>query len=153
MAIRKKTSTKNSRFTAGENYFVISSGKKRKILGIFLIVLSIFILLSIATYSRYDQANLNYHLSDFFKVFGSSQNTPVYVDNTRNWLGIFGAYISDFFVNSTLGIFSTVFPIMFFIWGVSLFKKINFRILIHSSNFLIIIGLLLSSFFCLSAIF
>jgi len=147
MAIRKKTSTKNSRFTAGENYFVISSGKKRKILGIFLIVLSIFILLSIATYSRYDQANLNYHLSDFFKVFGSSQNTPVSVDNTRNWLGIFGAYISDFFVNSTLGIFSTVFPIMFFIWGVSLFKKINFRLLIHSSNFLIIIGLLLSSFF------
>lgn len=147
MAIKKKSNTKNSKSSTGENYFVVSPVKKKKILGIFLIVLSVFVLLSIATYSRYDQANLNYHFSDLFKVFGSSQESAASADNTRNWLGIFGAYISDFFVNSTLGIFSTVFPVMFFIWGVSLFKKINFRILIHTSNFLIIIGLLFSSFF------
>ena len=147
MANKKKTNPKNNNSSSGENYFVISSDKKKKILGIFLIVLSVFILLSIASYSRFDQANLHYQFSDFFKVFGSSQDTALKADNTHNWLGIFGAYISDFFVNSTLGVFSTVFPIMFFIWGFSFFKKINFRTIIHTSNFLIIIGLLFSSFF------
>lgn len=147
MANKKKSNTRNNNSSAGENYFVISSGKKKKILGIFLILLSVFILLSIASYSRYDQANLHFRFSDFFRVFGGSQAAAQKADSTHNWLGIFGAYISDFFVNSTLGIFSTVFPIMFFIWGFSFFKKINFRTIIHTSNFLIIVGLLLSSFF------
>jgi len=147
MAKQKKTNTRKNNSSSGENYFVISSGKKKKILGIFLIVFSIFILLSIASYSRYDQANLHYQFSDLFKVFSSSQDAAQKADSTHNWLGIFGAYISDFFVNSTLGIFSTIFPIMFFIWGFSFFKKINFRTIIHTSNFLIIIGILLSSFF------
>jgi len=146
MAVRKKSpSKKNGAFT--DKYFVISSDKKKRILGIFLIVFSIFTLLSIASYSRYDQAVLNYHFSDLFKVFSSSQETVQKANDTHNMLGVFGAYISDFFVNSTFGIFSTVFPIILFIWGFSFFRKINFRILIHTTNFLIVIGLLLSSFF------
>ncbi len=147
MAKQKKTNTRKNNSSSGEDYFVISSDKKKKILGIFLIVFSIFILLSIASYSRYDQANLHYQFSDFFKVFSGSQDAAQKADSTHNWLGIFGAYISDFFVNATLGVFSTVFPIMFSIWGFSFFKKISFRTIIHTSNFLIIIGILLSSFF------
>ncbi len=146
MAIRKKSAAKKNGSSNGK-YFVLSSDKKKKILGIFLILFALFALLSIATYSRYDQAILNYRFSDLFKVFGNGAETARKADNTHNLLGIFGAYISDFFVNSTFGIFSTVFPIIIFLWGFSIFRKINFRILIHTSNFLILIGLLLSSFF------
>jgi S-DNA-T family DNA segregation ATPase FtsK/SpoIIIE len=146
MAVRKKSPSKKNGAST-DKYFVISSDKKKRILGIFLIVFSIFTLLSIASYSRYDQAVLNYHFSDLFKVFSSSQETVQKANDTHNMLGVFGAYISDFFVNSTFGIFSTVFPIILFIWGFSFFRKINFRILIHTTNFLIVIGLLLSSFF------
>jgi DNA segregation ATPase FtsK/SpoIIIE, S-DNA-T family len=146
MAIRKKSLAKKND-SSTNNYFVISSDKKKKIIGLFLIVFSLFILLSIASYSRYDQAMLNYSFSDLFKVFGGSSETAKKADNIHNLLGIFGAYTSDFFVNSTFGVFSTVFPVMLLIWGFSIFKKINFRILIHTSNFLILIGLLLSSFF------
>ncbi|MGA8262855.1 MAG: DNA translocase FtsK [Ignavibacteriaceae bacterium] len=146
MAVRKKSPSKKNGAST-DKYFVISSDKKKRIFGIFLIVFSIFTLLSIASYSRYDQAVLNYHFSDLFKVFSSSQETVQKANDTHNMLGVFGAYISDFFVNSTFGIFSTVFPIILFIWGFSFFRKINFRILIHTTNFLIVIGLLLSSFF------
>ncbi len=147
MAIKKKALVKKNGSSASGDYFVISAGKKKKIIGILLIVFSIFTFLSIASYSRFDQANLNYRISDFLKVFGGSQDGTQNAESTHNWLGIFGAYVSDFFINSTLGIFSTVFPIMTFLWGFSIFKKINFRTLIHTSNFLIITGLLLSSFF------
>ena len=146
MAVRKKSPAKKNGASTNK-YFVFSTDKKKKILGIFLIVFSLFTLLSIASYSRYDQAVLNYHFSDLFKVLSNNQETVQKANDTHNMLGIFGAYISDFFVNSTFGIFSTVFPIMFFLWGFSVFRKINFRILIYTSNFLIIIGLLLSSFF------
>ena len=146
MAVRKKSLNKKNN-SPPKNYFVISSDKKKKIIGVFLIVFSLFILLSIISYSRYDQAVLNYRWSDLFKVFGGSPETVQKADSTHNMLGIFGAYISDFFVNSTFGVFSTVFPIMFLLWGFSIFRKVNFRILIHTSNFLIISGLLLSSFF------
>jgi S-DNA-T family DNA segregation ATPase FtsK/SpoIIIE len=146
MAVRKKPTNKKNN-SSSKNYFVFSSDKKKKIIGVFLIVFSLFILLSIISYSRYDQAVLNYRWSDLFKILSNNQEAVQRANNTHNMLGPFGAYISDFFVNSTFGVFSTVFPIMFLLWGFSIFRKINFRILIHTSNFLIIIGLLLSSVF------
>ena len=141
---RKKADNGNS---TGEKYFTISTEKKKKIIGVFLIVFGFLLLLSIISYSRYDQANLNYRFSDLFRVFGSNAELMHKAESTRNWLGIFGAYISDFFINSTLGIFSIIFPFMCFMWGYSFFKRMNFRTLIHTSNFLLISALILSSFF------
>ncbi len=130
-----------------EKYFSISSAKKKKIAGILLILFSVILILSIVSYSRFDQADLNYKFTDLFKVFGSNSKFIHKADTTHNWLGIFGAYISDFFINSTLGVFSSVFPLIFFLWGVSLIHKINFRKLINYTNFLLITGIILSSFF------
>jgi DNA segregation ATPase FtsK/SpoIIIE, S-DNA-T family len=126
---------------------LISTEKKKKILGVFLIVFSLLVLISIISYSRFDLAILNYQFSDLFKVFGSDDDFLRKADGLRNWLGIFGAYLSDFFINSTFGIFSSVFPVLFFLWGYNFIQKINFRKLIHTSNLLLIAGLILSTFF------
>lgn len=147
MAAKRKKNAKKVKTNNREEYFTISSEKKKKIIGILLILFSILILLSIISYSRFDEVNLNYKFSDLFKVFSSNSQFLQKADTTRNWLGIFGAYISDFFINSTLGVFSTVFPIILFIWGASLLIKINFRKLINVSNFLLLLGIILSSFF------
>ena len=147
MAVKKKGKVKASKPANGEHLFTVSTEKKKKIIGILLILFSILLLLSIVSYSRYDKAVLNYRFSDLFRVFSGSSQFNQKADATRNWLGIFGAYISDYFINSTLGVFSSVFPLMFFMWGISFFKKINFRKLIHTSNFLILTGLILSAFF------
>jgi DNA segregation ATPase FtsK/SpoIIIE, S-DNA-T family len=125
----------------------IFAGKKKKIFGILIILLSIFILLSIISYSRFDRANLSYGFSDLFKAFGSNTDFNHKAESTRNWLGIFGAYVSDFFINSTLGVLAVIFPVLLFAWGLSLFNKISYRRLINASNFLLITGLLLSTFF------
>ena len=128
-----KKKVKPNKPAIGENRPSIFAGKKKKIFGILFILFSIFILLSIISYSRFDKANLSYSFSDF--------------NRTINWLGIFGAYVSDFFINSTLGVFSIIFPVLLFAWGLSLFNKISYRRLINVSNFLLISGLLLSTFF------
>ncbi|NCS88814.1 MAG: cell division protein FtsK [Ignavibacteria bacterium CG2_30_36_16] len=148
MAVKKKRTPQGTqKSSGGENYFTLSIEKKKKILGIFIILFSILVLLSIISYSRSDRANLNYNFSDLFKVFNPDPAFKEKLASTHNWLGVFGAYISDIFINSTLGLFSAVFPVIFLMWGLRFFLKINFRTLIHSTNFLLVIGILISSFF------
>lgn len=148
MAVKKKRTPQGTqKSSGGENYFTISIEKKKKILGVFIILFSILVLLSIISYSRFDKANLNYNFSDLFKVFNPDHDFQVKLASTHNWLGVFGAYISDIFINSTLGLISAVFPVIFLMWGLRFFLKINFRTLIHSTNFLLVIGILIASFF------
>ncbi|MEJ2506070.1 MAG: hypothetical protein P8Y81_07385, partial [Ignavibacteriaceae bacterium] len=57
MAVKRKTNNKSKKNNK-ENYFSISSDKKKKILGIFLMLFSFFLFLSILSYDRRDEANL-----------------------------------------------------------------------------------------------
>ena len=143
MAVKKNT----KKSVPGDNYFIVSIDKKKKLLGIFLSVLALFIFLSIISYSRYDQANLTYEFTDLFKVFSTDPEYSARVESTHNWLGLFGAYISNFFVNSTIGFFSLVFPIIVFIWGYSIVKKEDYKVAIYLSNFLVASALILATFF------
>ena len=135
MAVKRKSNTKVKK-SGKENYFSISSDKKKKILGIFLGLFSFFLLLSIISYDRRDEANL-------IGLFSKSSPT----DEIFNWGGILGANFANFFIKSIIGYFSLIFPVLFFLWGLSLFKKISLRLLIHASNFLLISGILIASFF------
>ncbi len=140
---KRNTKTQNS----SDNYFIFSLEKKKKLLGLFLIISALLMLLSILSYSRLDQANLNYSFSDFFKVFSTDPDFLHRAYYTHNWLGIFGAYLSQFLINSTLGYFSIVIPLICFVWGYSILRNIERKLSLHISNFLIIAGILLSTFF------
>ncbi len=128
---RKNTIKKNNN---DSKYFSISSDKKKKIIGIFLILFSIFLFLCIISYDRRDEVYLAY------SIFHSGINT-------HNWLGIIGAKLSHFFIKLIIGYFSVVFPAVLMLWGISFFKKIPFKILIHSTNLLILFGLIFATFF------
>ena len=135
MAVKRKSNNKEKK-SSSENYFSISSDKKKKIVGIFLILFSFFLFLSILSYDRRDEANLA-------GLFSTGSPT----DEIFNWGGIIGANFANFFIKSIAGYFSLIFPALFFLWGLSFFKKISLRLLIHASNFLLISGILIASFF------
>lgn len=131
----------------GENFFIISPEKKVKLVGLLLIVISLLVFLSIISYSRYDESYFSYNFNDQFNVL-SQDDIKENASTTHNWLGIFGAYVSHFFVVSTLGYFSIAFPIIIFIWGYTVLKKEKFyKVSIHLSNFLIISATLIATFF------
>jgi len=144
MALKKKPVQKNVKPAEYSKYFTISVEKKKKILGIFLMVISFLVFMSLITYSAFDKALLNNRIQDLIKGITSDNNAA---QDIRNWLGISGAYISDFFFNGVTGYSSIVFPVVLFIWGLRFFKRFNFRILIHLSNFLLISALIFSTFF------
>jgi DNA segregation ATPase FtsK/SpoIIIE, S-DNA-T family len=137
-----KKKSRNDKAKSAGNISSLNQNKK-KLLGLFLIIFAVFLLLSLVSYSRYDKALLNYRFSDLFKVFSQGSDFR----STNNFVGIIGAYLSDFFINNTIGIFSAIFPVIIFVWGFSAFKKISFRLMIKAFNFLILAGLILSSFF------
>lgn len=132
MAAKKRKGT-NKGNNSAKNYFNFSSDKKKRIIGIFLLLFSVFLFLSIISYSRKDEVLLD--------------NSIFSGVDSYNWLGIIGAHFAYFFIRSLIGYFSLIFPAILFLWGTSYFKKITFKTLIHTTNFLLIIGLTLASFF------
>ncbi len=138
---KKKTVKKN------ESTPIIPVDKKIKILGLFLCVLGVFVFLSIVSYSKFDLANLAKGLTDLQKLFSNEPEFLRRAESTRNWLGIFGAYTSNFFINSTIGYFSIVFPVLVFIWGFFIIKNDSFKIPLFLSNFTIASSIIASAFF------
>jgi S-DNA-T family DNA segregation ATPase FtsK/SpoIIIE len=134
MAVRRKKNTRKKNNNSEGKYFNISADKKKKIIGIFLLLFSIFLFFSIISYDRRDEVYIAYSI-----FHGGIE--------TYNWLGIIGSKFSHFFIKLTIGYFSVVFPAVLLLWGISLFKKISFKVLIHSTNFLILFGLIFATFF------
>ncbi len=119
-----------------------------------LIVISILAGLSIASYSPADDANSEINFLDAFKLFLGNETMRAKADTIHNWLGIFGAYIANFFVNSTLGYFAIAFPIilLIFSWAALLKKKylnaahISTMVLIYAIVFAVLSGYLKTLF-------
>ncbi len=139
MAVKRKTTKKRENKSGGKSYFTISPEKKKTIFAIFLLVLSVFLFLSVISYSRYDEALMG----DFFKdIFSPGDKSDI-----NNWLGIIGAHTAHFLIKQTLGYFSIAFAFILFLWGFSFFKKLSFKLKIHLSNFFIFMALILAAFF------
>jgi S-DNA-T family DNA segregation ATPase FtsK/SpoIIIE len=142
MSLKKKKSVKekNGKNSSSKNYFILTPDNKKQILGIFLLIISIILFLSVITFDRRDEANLTTLFSDFFTSFENKIEI-------QNWLGVAGAHFSKFLVKATFGYFSITIPIVLFLWGVSFFKKIDFKFRLHVSNFLLLSSIIFASFF------
>ena len=141
MAIKNKQ--KNN---TDESNFIISPDKKKKIVGLFLLILALLFFFSILSYARKDSAHLVNWWTDFTGSFSPDAEFAERQQNTSNWLGIFGAYTSDFLINNTIGIFALLLPVVLFLFGYSIVIKQKNRVILTLSNFLLTIGILLSSF-------
>lgn len=128
-------------------YFSVTVEKKKKLLGLFLIVVALLSFISILTFSVNDKDNLGHALNDFFKIFSPDNDFSKRASEIRNALGLFGAYLSNFLLNSTIGYSAIVFPVILFVWGIAIFKKHYYRISVYVSNFLLSVALIISSLF------
>ncbi|MBU1097281.1 MAG: DNA translocase FtsK 4TM domain-containing protein [Bacteroidetes bacterium] len=142
MAKTKKTTSENT-----SNYFSITVEKKKKLLGFFLVIVGLLSFLSILTYSIHDKDNLLFGFADLFKIFSPDPEFSTRASEINNALGLFGAYLSNFLLNATIGYGAIVFPVILFIWGVAIFKNQYYRISVYISNFLISIALIIATFF------
>jgi S-DNA-T family DNA segregation ATPase FtsK/SpoIIIE len=136
---KKSVNQKNGKSAYKKNYFSLTSDNKKQIFGIFLLIISIILFLSVVTFDRRDEASLTTLFSDFFSSFDHKIEI-------HNWLGVVGAHFSTFLVKQTFGYFSITIPIVIFLWGLSFFKKIDYKFRLHISNSLLLGSIIIASF-------
>lgn len=151
---RKKTVKANSNVNKKSEKITFSKEKKEKILGLFLIVLSLFLTVSILSYSSKDEDNLTNIFSDIKKDIQLSlerQNQPNdYLEKRyeiENWMGSAGAHISRFFVKYSIGYFSLSIPAVILLLSILFFKQIEKRKIFAYSNLILLISIFFASFF------
>ena len=144
MSLRKKKNTKRNGTEENKSnrngYFNLSGDKKKKIAGLLIILVSIYLFVSVLTFDRRDEALL----TNYFDDISISFNNKI---DTYNWLGVTGAHISKFLVKGVLGYFSVSVPVILLLFGIFFFRKMSFRSFIHFSNFTLLSALILASFF------
>ncbi|MFI5145128.1 MAG: DNA translocase FtsK, partial [Ignavibacteria bacterium] len=116
---------------------------KKQILGFFLIIFSLFLILSVISYSPNDQYLLekNTHIWEIFK-----KENPASSYNISNWLGITGVYISGFMVESSFGYFSVIIPLLLIFYGILWMRKKFVIEHIQLSVYSILLMIFLSAF-------
>ena len=132
----------------------VVSGRDRKpkkslraeVINFSLIIISILISLSIVSYSPADDANSEIGFFDMFKLFLGDEALRAKADTIHNWLGIFGAYIANFFVNSTLGYFSIAFPAILLVFSWTALQKKDFVKAARASTMVLIYGIVFATF-------
>jgi S-DNA-T family DNA segregation ATPase FtsK/SpoIIIE len=121
--------------------------QRRQVLSFMVIVFGVMALLSMVSYSPADETNGDIRFSDLYKVFTNDPLIQQKSELTTNWLGLFGSILSNFLINSTVGLFAFIVPVLLLMWGWTLLRKGNIRTLVYFSNYAIILALLGAAFF------
>lgn len=130
--------------------FNVSTDFKKQLLGFLLIVFGVLLGLAVISYSEKDQSTIE--RLRIIDIFRREAYSATYI--TYNWLGIAGAYMSDFFVNNFFGYFSIITAIIFLAFGINLvMKKTPGRVIQFSIYSLLLMMALASSAGMLKIIF
>ena len=123
------------------------SPQHRRQIGAFIgILASLMLLLSIISYSAIDQASGEISLWDIWKIFSNDESILLKAERTQNWLGLFGAVVSNWCINSTIGFAVIIVPFLGFVWSFYLLNGKNLRRKIILTNYTIILSVLFASF-------
>lgn len=132
-----RASTKASK----DEDFNISVEAKKQILGFFVLISGVLLLLSIFSYTTNDEATLE--KLNFFSIFRQETYSGAYP--IQNWLGIAGAYVSQFFINNLFGYFSAIIGLLIIFAGTLLIAKKKFRPYLFYFSYSILLMVLLGS--------
>ena len=119
--------------------------RRRQIWSFLGIVFSFMLLLSLVSYTPADQANGQVRFLDLWKVVTPDEALQAQADRTQNLLGLLGAIISNWFINSTIGYAVIVLPFLGLAWSWYILRKKDLHKLILATNYVVAIALLFSA--------
>ncbi len=119
---------------------------KQQIAALVCSVLSLLLLLSLVSYSPSDQASGDISVFDLWKVITNDEQLLTKAENTKNWLGLLGAIISNWFINGTIGYGIIVLPFLGFLWSIYLFNKKQLHKKIVFTNYTLSVAIIFATF-------
>lgn len=124
-----------------------NSHQRKQIFSFLVIVFGLMTLLSMFSYTPADEANGDIRFTDLYKVFTNDPLIQQKSELTSNWLGLFGAILSNVLINSTVGLFSFIVPVLLLMWGWTMLRRGDIRRLVFFTNYAIVLALLGAAFF------
>lgn len=100
--------------------------RRKEIIGILLIVLSLFVLLSLVTYNPAEEPSISQHVA------------------ITNRMGILGVYASHALIKMTIGYLAYVMPLLGLLWGWWIFSKKSYDTIIRISIHGLVLALIAS---------
>ncbi|HCA79178.1 MAG TPA: cell division protein FtsK [Bacteroidetes bacterium] len=119
--------------------------RRRQIWSFLGILFSFMLLLSLVSYTPADQANGQVRITELWKVLTPDEALQAKADRTQNLLGLLGAVLSNWFINSTIGYGVVILPFLGLAWSWFLLRKKELHRLILATNYIIAIALLFSA--------
>ena len=119
----------------------------RQVLGVLLGLGGLLLFLALISYSRLDQANTDVEAVELVGLLTNDPNIAARADTTLNWLGLLGAFFADFFLNSTIGWFVLVVPVLLGYWSKVIFKGQDISKATRTTLFTLLTALLFSAIF------
>jgi S-DNA-T family DNA segregation ATPase FtsK/SpoIIIE len=119
--------------------------RRRQILSFLGILFSFMLLLSLVSYTPADQANGQIGIRDLWKVITPDEVLQAKADRTQNLLGLLGAAMSNWFINSTIGYAIIVVPFLGLVWSWYVLRRKKLHKLILATNYVLAISLLFSA--------
>ncbi len=120
------------------------TSQRRQLLAFCGVVVSLMVFLSLVSYTSADQARGEIGLRDIWNAVFSNEGSLDRSVSTGNWLSLFGAVVSNYLINYTVGYSVIVIPILAFVWFWSWLRKKDLHKLIVASNYTITLALLFS---------
>lgn len=99
----------------------------RHVISILLLLSGLFLLLALVSYTPLDQANADVGLRDVFGLFTNDPAVAAKADTTQNWLGLLGAFLANFLINSTVGYSTIAIPALVTLWGLTIYKGTGYE--------------------------
>jgi S-DNA-T family DNA segregation ATPase FtsK/SpoIIIE len=138
---------KNSKNGSKKSGVARKRQRQIQILSILLIITGVLVLLSIVSYSSLDALYLSrLSVLDIFRLPFDSGVRSV-VANLENRLGLIGAMVAGFFVESTIGYASIVAPVLMILWGWIFLRKKPAGMFLTFTNYALLFALLLATAF------
>jgi len=109
-----------------------------------MIVAALLVMIALVTYDAGDESHINLRAADLPGVVTGDQNVRAMADTVHNGLGLVGALLSDFLINSTIGYAVLAFPLLILLWGWTLLRRGDARSALVITNYTIIGALLVS---------
>ncbi|MCZ6776261.1 MAG: DNA translocase FtsK [Ignavibacteria bacterium] len=121
--------------------------RKKSVIAILLMATAVLIFLSLVSYDPADEASAEIHFTDLFKVFSGDELVQAKADTARNWLGLVGALISDFLIQSTIGYNIFCLPLLLMLFGWTILRNANYNKIVSLANYTLVGALLVSASF------
>jgi S-DNA-T family DNA segregation ATPase FtsK/SpoIIIE len=118
--------------------------RRSAVAALLMIVAALLIMIALVTYDAGDESHINLRATDLPGVVTGDQNIRAMADTVHNGLGLVGALLSDFLINSTIGYAVMVFPLLILLWGWTIFRRGDARSSLVITNYTIIGALLVS---------